>query len=304
MPGGGRIANPVQMGKGKHMVAKKSMSKALNELYARYDSRDHVDPDPLLFLFGYQNVRDREVVGLIASSLAFGSVRQIIKSIGKVLGQMGDSPADYVMGSSGDSLKSDMGGFRHRWADENDLIDLLAGTGRVIREHGSLEKSFMRGFSHQDEDVVPALISFVSEIVGDEKVNRLLPSPARGSACKRLNLFLRWMVRVDGVDPGGWKAVPASKLLIPLDVHMHRLGILLGMTDRKQGDLKTAREITDGLREYALDDPVKYDFALTRLGIRRDDDREKLLMKLGIWIDGTGKPAPYGRKSGYQGRTN
>ena len=111
---------------------------------------------------------------------------------------------------------------------------------------------------------------------------------SRGSACKRLNLFLRWMIRADGVDPGGWNMISASKLLIPLDVHMHRFSILLGLTERRHADLKTAREITESMKVFSPVDPVKYDFALTRLGIRRDDDRERLLHRLGIPVDCSG----------------
>jgi uncharacterized protein (TIGR02757 family) len=99
-----------------------------------------------------------------------------------------------------------------------------------------------------------------------------VPSPVGGSACKRLNLFLRWMVRQDGVDPGGWDNVPQSKLIVPVDTHMHRICLRLGLTTRKQANMATALEITEGFRALAPDDPVRYDFSLTRLGIRRDAD--------------------------------
>ena len=105
----------------------------------------------------------------------------------------------------------------------------------------------------------------------------LLPSPSAGSACKRLNLFLRWMVRQDNVDPGGWDSVSPAKLIIPLDTHMHRIGRRLGLTPRRQADLRTAIEITEGFRGICPSDPVRYDFALTRLGIRRDEGVEDFL---------------------------
>ena len=98
--------------------------------------------------------------------------------------------------------------------------------------------------------------------------------------CKRLNLFLKWMVRKDRVDPGGWTSIPRSRLIIPLDVHIHRFAGLMGLTSRKQGNMRTAVEVTGSLREFDSSDPVKYDFSITRLGIRRDADREMLIEEL------------------------
>ena len=102
------------------------------------------------------------------------------------------------------------------------------------------------------------------------KRKHVLACPDKGSACKRLNLFLRWMVREDNVDPGGWNQVPASMLIIPLDTHMHRIGHSFQLTSRKQADMRTALEITKAFREMSPQDPVRYDFSLTRLGIRND----------------------------------
>ncbi|MBN2070102.1 MAG: TIGR02757 family protein [Candidatus Krumholzibacteriota bacterium] len=265
------------------------MASALEELYKRYDSREFVEPDPLHFLFDYDDIRDREIAGLISSSLAFGNVRQIMGSVARILDLTGKSPSRYLEQADRPRIEKDIGIFRHRWADQDAMINLLDGMASAMRKFGSLEKCFASGYSDRDSDVVPALTAFVDEIIGKGKVNRLLPSPSRGSACKRLNLYLRWMVRSDGVDPGGWEMISASKLIVPLDVHMHRFAILLGMTSRRQADLKTAREITGEMKKFAPDDPVKYDFALTRLGIRRDDDREGLLRRFGITIDDYGK---------------
>jgi uncharacterized protein (TIGR02757 family) len=141
----------------------------------------------------------------------------------------------------------------------------------VLEHHGSLRACFVSGLSLEDENVLPALTVFVNELRADSRreMNFLLPSPRRGSACKRLNLYLRWMVRRDAVDPGLWTPLPASKLIIPLDTHMHRIAIEWGLTQRKQGDMRTALEITEAFRKVAPDDPVRYDFCLTRLGILR-----------------------------------
>ena len=154
---------------------------------------------------------------------------------------------------------------------------MLFSAKRVIERYGSLQACFAAGLNG-DDTVLPALSSFTKELaLSGGLSNGLLPSPAGGSACKRLNLFLRWMVRRDDVDPGGWDGVPASKLIVPLDTHMHRIGLALGLTGRRQADLRTAAEITAAFRAIAPDDPVRYDFALTRLGIRDDLDLSAFL---------------------------
>ena len=260
------------------------MKNALEKLYGRYDGKEYVDPDPLVFLYDYPDVGDREIAGLIASSLAFGGVKQIMASVGKVLSPMDGSPREFVMNTGEKKWSKLYEGFKHRWATAGDVVQMLSGIRTMIDKYGSLENGFAAGMEVNDEDVIPAMTRFASEIVcvGSGAGVCLIPDPCRKSACKRLNLFLRWMVRSDNVDPGGWDRVPASKLIIPLDTHMYRFASLLGMTDRKQANLATAREITAEFAMMSPDDPVRYDFALTRLGIRRDDDRGELMSKLGI----------------------
>ena len=149
---------------------------------------------------------------------------------------------------------------------------MLIGMKETITKYGALEEAFAAGFDKSDHDILIATERFVDEILNAAGVpcSRLLSSPRKKSACKRLNLFLRWMVRSDEVDPGGWNCFPASRLLVPLDTHMYRIGIVLGLTERKQKGIDTVLEITRGFREISPEDPVKYDFTLTRLGIRRD----------------------------------
>ena len=127
-----------------------------------------------------------------------------------------------------------------------------------------------------DETVLSGLRFLSDQIRNREQIGHLLADPKKKSACKRSHLFLRWMVRNDLVDPGGWDHVSPSKLIIPVDRHMHTSGVILGFTSRKSADLKTALEITNGFRKIAPQDPVKYDFCLTRFGIRRDLDMESL----------------------------
>jgi uncharacterized protein (TIGR02757 family) len=260
------------------------LKKALDDLYERYDYRRYVDPDPLVFLYDYPDVGDREIVGLIASSLAFGGVRQIMASVESVVSAMGRSPRDFVVSTTPKRMAGIYGRFKHRWAVSSDIVQMLAGIRSMIEIHGSLENGFLEGFSEDDKDIIPAMTRFASRIVcsPDREGTCLIPDPCKKSACKRLNLFLRWMVRNDNVDPGGWEGVPASKLVVPLDIHMFRFASLLGLTGRRQANLETAREVTAQFAEFSPEDPVKYDFSLTRLGIRRDEDRSELLARLGI----------------------
>lgn len=241
----------------------------LDRLYASYNSREWVHPDPLEYLYHYPDLQDREVVGLIASSLAYGRVAQILKSVSAVLKKMGPSPHLFLRSSTPAYLKSTFHDFKHRFTTADELVEMLLGIKTVIEQHGSLYECFLSGFNHNDNTVLPGLSSLVGELARgfNGHYNSLLPLPQKGSACKRLNLFLRWMVRQDRVDPGGWQDVSPEKLIVPLDTHMHRFSILLRLTRRKNADMRTAEEITGAFRKIAPQDPVRYDFALTRLGI-------------------------------------
>ena len=241
----------------------------LEELYLKYNHRRFVHPDPLEFLYNYENLSDREIVGLIASSLAYGRVEQILKSVSSVLERM-QCPSDFLKCSSLAALRSTFRDFKHRFTTGEDLSTLLFGAKRVVEKYGSLYECFMTKLNDEDSTIFPALRSFMTElsVVNNCMYNTLVPSPLKGSACKRMNLFLRWMVRKDNIDPGGWDDVPASKLIVPLDTHLYRICHAMNLSQRKQADMKTAFEITNAFRRIAPGDPVKYDFALTRLGMR------------------------------------
>jgi uncharacterized protein (TIGR02757 family) len=235
----------------------------------KYNKREFVHPDPLEFLYHYENARDREIVGLVASSLAYGNVKQILKSVSKILDKTG-SPHDFLMSSDRTEISAAFSSFKHRFTTGKDLSDMLLSTKFAIEKYGSLEKCFMSGMKKSDPDIIPALRIFVKNLSSEfnKGENFLLPCPERGSACKRLNLYLRWMVREDEVDPGGWRHIPKSKLLIPLDIHMWNICREAGFTERKQANLKSVMEITAKFAEINPEDPVKYDFTLTRFGIR------------------------------------
>lgn len=255
------------------------LAERLERLYRRLNRRDWVHPDPLEFVYRYERGGDREVAGLIASSLAYGRVGQILDSVEAVLAPMGPSPRDFVVGTRPRELRRAVAGFKHRWTTGEEVGDLLVGIRRVLRRHGSIEACFALGHSAETQTTRPGLGAFVRELKGGRQGrNSLLPVPERGSACKRLHLFLRWMVRRDAVDPGCWRAVRPSQLVVPLDTHMHRVGRALGLTMRRQADIRTALEMTEAFRALRPEDPLRYDFALTRLGIRADLDLKAFLI--------------------------
>jgi uncharacterized protein (TIGR02757 family) len=260
-----------------HTISKSQLER----LYILYNSREWIHPDPLEFLYRYTDFNDREITGLIASSLAYGRVTQILKSVSCVLEKMGPSPHGFLLSSTPSSLRRIFSNFKHRFTTGEDLALMLIGAKSVIARFGSLYNCFLGGFNDDNETVLTGLSFLVNElkIEADGKSNSLLPSPEKGSACKRWNLFLRWMVRDDQVDPGGWDKVNPAKLIIPLDIHMYRICLSLNLTRRKNMDMRTALEITCAFRSLEPKDPVRYDFALTRLGIRPESDLNAFLEK-------------------------
>lgn len=257
----------------------KTVKCHLDRLYRTFDIR-FLSSDPLLFVHRFKKKEDREIVGLIASSLAYGRVESIKKSIEKVLAVMGDEPYLFTMKFRPARQGGLFSGFVHRFNRGEDISCLLNFMRQMIEENGSIGKFFAEGYSQKDKNIKNALISFSERalrldsggIYGKEfpeeaGVKFFFPTPADGSPCKRLNLYLRWMVRSDKLDMGLWKGVDPSKLVIPLDTHIARISRNIGLTGRSTPDWKMAEEITEALKEFDPEDPVKYDFALCRLGI-------------------------------------
>ncbi len=267
------------------------LKSLLERLYRLYNRRELVHPDPLEFLYNYPDPLDREIAGLLASCLAYGRVTQILKSISTILSRMGPSPAQFLRTSTKASLEETFAGFKHRFTKGKDVAMALVGAREIIKNHGSLGNFFTGLVGADDQTVIPALSRFLKEIGRHLPAGSsfMLPHPDRGSACKRPLLFLRWMIRRDEVDPGGWNGVPPSKLVIPLDTHMYQVAKALGFTGRKQANLKTALEVTEAFSMLCPEDPVKYDFALTRFGIHPDMGPEELWAEL----EGMGRPLDY-----------
>jgi len=237
----------------------------LEGLYRRYNRRQYVSPDPLEFLYRYDNPADREVVALIASSLAYGRVAQILKSVANALDRIGPGPARQIAAGNVGRLEARLSGFRHRFTSDRDVARLLAGMRSALRAHGSLKKCFLSGLRPDEPTVIPALERFAGSLgcAGTQ----LVPAPGGPGASKRLHLFLRWMVRRDDVDPGGWEEVGAHRLIVPMDTHMASIAAAWALTSVKSPGRKMAMEVTARFREIRPDDPVRFDFALTRFGI-------------------------------------
>ena len=242
----------------------------LNALYTRMNVRSYASPDPIEVLYRYSDPIDQEVMGLVSASLAYGRVAHILNNVQKVADALGEHPASRLMDSTPAQLLKRLAGFQHRWTREEEMVALLLGMRRVLRNHASLGACFLAGYRADDETILPALVIWTQALLRADCPS-LLANPASGSACKRLLMYLRWMVRKDEIDLGLWTTVPAAKLLVPLDTHMFNICRKLKLTQRKQANLKTAVEVSRGFARIAPDDPVRYDFALTRLGIRADE---------------------------------
>jgi len=249
------------------------LARRLNELASRY-GRAHLDTDPISFVHEARTGRGRELTGLLASSLAFGNVAQIRRSVAEAVRRV-DLDRLASDGELGRGALRPLHGLRHRFVTGADLAEVLAGALEIRRRHGSLGARFVELFGSEGGDLRRALSRWATEIRRAGAPNRssrkgarhLLPDPSKGSACKRLHMYLRWMVRRDDVDLGLWRGVPSSALLLPLDTHTSRISRYLGLTTRATVDWRMAEEVTGALRQVDPEDPVRFDFALSRLGI-------------------------------------
>jgi len=238
------------------------LRQRLDALVATFDIST-IAPDPLQLVLRYDDPTDQEVAGLLAAAFAYGRADIVVANVGGVLDRMQPSPFAYVSKFGRARAMRDFAGFAHRFHKTPELVGLLGRLATAIRNHGSLGELFRRCYDAADDDIGPSLVRFVEQLGSDY----LLSSPRDGSACKRMNLFLRWMVRRTPPDLGIWDFVDPAKLVVPLDTHVHRIATFLGLNDRKTPDWKAARSITDRLATFDAADPIRYDFAICRLGI-------------------------------------
>jgi uncharacterized protein (TIGR02757 family) len=245
----------------------------LEDIYSACNVGARLSRDPLAVVKRYAEVADREVAALVCSTLDFGSVDLIVRACESALAPLGEHPAIALAAMGEGELVEAWSGFKYRFCFPADMSALMRAIKRARDERGSLEGLFILG-DEGGPDVVPALGAFVAALgrLGTEGGRairgNLLPDPSRGSACKRLFLFLRWLAREDAVDPGGWVRVDRARLVVPLDLHMTRVcRERLGFIPSAAADMRNAMAATAAFRLYSPGDPVKYDFALTRPGI-------------------------------------
>ncbi len=272
------------------------LKRHLDAFLENFPKQSHLANDPVQFVRIYDNPADREIVGLLAAVFAYGNVKIVLRTVRQIADYLGPKPREFIAGFdlSSDARKLDR--FYHRFNTARDLGVLFWIMRRTLEDHGSFEGAFAAGLSQQDSNVGSALDRFSETLLGygHEQfypkgelkrrlgVHYLFPAPSHRSACKRLNLYLRWMVRPeDGIDCGVWTRVAPRQLVIPLDTHIARISSYIGLTDMRTPGWSMAVDITRSLSKLHFDDPLRYDFALCHLGIAGDCPRKRDLRKCG-----------------------
>ena len=240
-----------------------TLRQSLDRLYREFDFRARIDSDPIKFPKKYKEKKDIEVSGLIASAFAYGRVELFLPVIEKILSAMGKNPHEFLINYNEKRDSKIFAGISYRFQKENDIKRLISILSDVLRRYGTIENLFYFFYSPEDRNIKNALEGMQKEL----KLIRLFPLPSTGSACKRANLFLRWMIRDKDIDFGIWRGIGKSKLIIPLDTHIARVSNCLGLTKRKTPSWAMAEEITDSLKRFDPDDPLRYDFSLCHSGI-------------------------------------
>ncbi|MBP7272352.1 MAG: TIGR02757 family protein [Saprospiraceae bacterium] len=247
----------------------------LDDCVKKYNQSAFILYDPVSIPHRFSKLQDIEIIGFWTAMLAWGQRKTIIKSGLQLCTLMDNAPHDFVVHHQPTDLKPFLQ-FKHRTFQATDVLYFLAFFQAYYRRYQSLELAFTKGLAPNDCDITNALIQFHETFFSlpdaPQRTRKHIASPATKSTCKRLNMFLRWMVRKDasGVDFGLWQCIRPSQLLIPLDVHVERIARQLGLLQRPQRDWKAVQELTTALRQFDADDPVKYDFALFGLGVMPD----------------------------------
>ncbi len=257
------------------------MNNLFEQLYKRYNRLEYLSPDPLMLVLQFEDRRDREAAALISALFALGRVELILDVLRRIFAVL-PRPADMLERSSPQDLRRLLPDIYYRFFSRERIIGLLSSIGGVYRRYGSLEAAAGRrtegigsdvGALHAMDNLGLSLREALTEGSADAllagivfpRVNK--EAFHRGGAAKRLMLFLRWMVRKDSIDPGGWELLRPRQLFYPLDTHMMDISGALGVRSRKTADMATVMEITRWFASFEPDDPVRYDFCLTRLGI-------------------------------------
>ncbi len=254
-----------------------NLKQNLENHYKAFD-RTKLEPDPLQFLHLFKDERDIEVVGLIASIFAYGNVKQIENTLKKFIVVFDGNPYSFIINFSLSKDSKKISGIKHRFYSEDDVLKLFFILNKEIKKHKTIKQIFLQGYNISDDNVKNGISNFSNHFINSfietfgkvsDGIKFMFPLPEKGSACKRMNLYLRWMVRKDELDFGLWKEIQASKLIIPVDTHIARISRSLKLTKRKNADWKMAEEITSNLKKFDPEDPIKYDFAICHIGIRK-----------------------------------
>lgn len=248
------------------------LKELLDEKADYYNNPSFILNDPISIPHGFTEKRDKEIMGFFAATLAWGQRKTIINKCNELGGRLDNEPYKFVTEHVEGDLKN-LIGFKHRTFNDTDLLYFVDFLKRFYKEYDSLEEAFLTNgrFISMEKSLVGFEYNFFNQPDAPVRTRKHVATPARNSACKRLNMFLRWMVRSDdkGVDFGIWKRIPQSALICPIDVHVDRTARKLGLITRKQNDWKTAIELTQNLRLFDDKDPAKYDFALFGLSIEK-----------------------------------
>lgn len=240
---------------------KESIKNFLEEIFEKFNRKEFIEKDPVKYVHIFSDPEDMEIAGLISSSLSLGRIDQIFKAMDKIMLIIGEKPKEFFLEEKNFSLP--LKDFSYRFFRGEHIENLFKGISFAIKKYGRIKNLFLRHWN-SEKNMKITLHNFVKESGVN---NPLLSDPMKGSSCKRLNMFVRWMVRKDDVDTGLWSEIGTSSLIIPLDTHISRIGRILGFTKRKSNDWKTAEEITNSLKEFDPLDPLKYDFSLCRADI-------------------------------------
>ncbi len=253
-----------------------TLKQKLDKHYKLFD-KSQISPDPLEFLHLFSDEKDIEVMGIIASVFAYGNVTQIINTLKKILILFGSSPHNFILNLSQKEIKK-LQSIKHRFYTSEDVVKFFKALNIIYKKDGLLKKVFLKGYNYNDENIKKALSKFSQYFLDEIKNNFgevspglkfMFPLPEKGSACKRMNLFLRWMVRKDELDFGFWDDIHTRKLIIPVDTHVARICRQLKLTSKKNVSWQMAEEITNSLKLFDAADPVKYDFAICHIGMRK-----------------------------------
>ena len=242
-----------------------NLKQQLDELVLKYETKDFIKDDPIQFPHRFKEVKDIELAGFIASMFAFGNRKVFIRKLDELFNLFQNEPKNFIENFERKSLK----GFNYRFAKEEDVEEIFLVLKKLYSSNSSLEELFKYGYEPKDFHQMLKVVTdyFYSNMENTFGAKYLIPDANKNGAMKRVNMFLRWLIRDGEVDLGIWKFIDKSELLIPLDTHVARISREMNLLKRNSNDFKAVKELTNELKTFDKNDPVKYDFAMFGYGI-------------------------------------